>query len=278
MSILLFWRYKMKENNEVRIHKNTGYTIMSNIHLKDMELSLKSKGLLSFMLSLPPNWDFSVEGLTKVVKEGYDAIDSAIKELIRHNYIFREESRQDKGRFKYIYHIFENPEENYFKMQNPPVGEKQVPDEQVPEKPEQNRYSNINKINTYKEIDNIDKIDKSKKLKTFEKNITHNILTEELIKQNFIDSDDQMSSFNFDNLFNYYLSNGRSYQELFSSIHYIVSRVIERKFKDEEGNDIENKYGYFKNALESNFQKLDNLGKDLYDDDFWKDFDYGERG
>ena len=278
MSILLFWRYKMKENNEVRIHKNTGYTIMSNIHLKDMELSLKSKGLLSFMLSLPPNWDFSVEGLTKVVKEGYDAIDSAIKELIRHNYIFREESRQEKGRFKYIYHIFENPEENYFKMQNPPVGEKQVPDEQVPEKPEQNRYSNINKINTYKEIDNIDKIDKSKKLKTFEKNITHNILTEELIKQNFIDSDDQMSSFNFDNLFNYYLSNGRSYQELFSSIHYIVSRVIERKFKDEEGNNIENKYGYFKNALESNFQKLDNLGKDLYDDDFWKDFDYGERG
>ena len=278
MSILLFWRYKMKENNEVRIHKNTGYTIMSNIHLKDMELSLKSKGLLSFMLSLPPNWYFSVEGLTKVVKEGYDAIDSAIKELIRHNYIFREESRQEKGRFKYIYHIFENPEENYFKMQNPPVGEKQVPDEQVPEKPEQNRYSNINKINTYKEIDNIDKIDKSKKLKTFEKNITHNILTEELIKQNFIDSDDQMSSFNFDNLFNYYLSNGRSYQELFSSIHYIVSRVIERKFKDEEGNDIENKYGYFKNALESNFQKLDNLGKDLYDDDFWKDFDYGERG
>ena len=278
MSILLFWRYKMKENNEVRIHKNTGYTIMSNIHLKDMELSLKSKGLLSFMLSLPPNWDFSVEGLTKVVKEGYDAIDSAIKELILHNYIFREESRQEKGRFKYIYHIFENPEENYFKMQNPPVGEKQVPDEQVPEKPEQNRYSNINKINTYKKIDNIDKIDKSKKLKTFEKNITHNILTEELIKQNFIDSDEQMSSFNFDNLFNYYLSNGRSYQELFSSIHYIVSRVIERKFKDEEGNDIENKYGYFKNALESNFQKLDNLGKDLYDDDFWKDFDYGERG
>lgn len=268
----------MKENNEVRIHKNTGYTIMSNIHLKDMELSLKSKGLLSFMLSLPPNWDFSVEGLTKVVKEGYDAIDSAIKELIRHNYIFREESRQEKGRFKYIYHIFENPEENYFKMQNPPVGEKQVPDEQVPEKPEQNRYSNINKINTYKEIDNIDKIDKSKKLKTFEKNITHNILTEELIKQNFIDSDDQMSSFNFDNLFNYYLSNGRSYQELFSSIHYIVSRVIERKFKDEEGNDIENKYGYFKNALESNFQKLDILGKDLYDDDFWKNFDYCEMG
>lgn len=265
----------MKENNEVRIHKNTGYTIMSNIHLKDMELSLKSKGLLSFMLSLPPNWDFSVEGLTKVVKEGYDAIDSAIKELIRHNYIFREESRQEKGRFKYIYHIFENSEENYFKMQNPPVGEKQVPDEQVPEKPEQNRYNNINKINTNKEIDNIDKIDKSKKLKTFEKNITHNILTKELIKKHFIESDDEMSSFKFDNLFNNYLAEGRSYQELFSSIHYIVSRVVDRNFIDEEGNEITNRYGYFKSALESNLNKLDNLGKELYpdDDSFLKDYE-----
>ena len=65
---------------------------------------------------------------------------------------------------------------------------------------------------------------------------------------------------------------------MFSAIHYIVPRVVDRDFIDEDGNKIINKYGYFKNALESNFQKLDNLGKDLYDDDFWKDFDYGERG
>ena len=64
---------------------------------------------------------------------------------------------------------------------------------------------------------------------------------------------------------------------MFSSIHYITSRVIERHFKDEDGNDIENKYGYFKNALESNFQKLDNLGKDLYED-FFNDIDFWERG
>ena len=84
----------MKDNTEFRIHKNSGYTIMSNIHLQDIEISLKAKGLLSFMLSLPPTWDFTVEGLTKVVKEGYDAVDSAIKELINHNYVFREASRQ----------------------------------------------------------------------------------------------------------------------------------------------------------------------------------------
>lgn len=58
----------MKDNTEFRIHKNSGYTIMSNIHLQDIEISLKAKGLLSFMLSLPPTWDFTVEGLTKVVK------------------------------------------------------------------------------------------------------------------------------------------------------------------------------------------------------------------
>ena len=264
----------MAENIEFRIHKNTGYTIMSNIHLQDMTISLKAKGLLSFILSLPPTWDLTVEGLTKVVKEGYDAVDSAIKELISHNYIFREESRQERGRFKYIYHIFENPEENYFKTLNSPVGEKPVPVEPVAEEQEQNRYSNINRINNNKKID---KIDKTKKSPSFEKNIKHNILTEELIKKNYIDSNDQVSSFNFDNLFNYYLANGRSYQELFSSIHYITSRVIERHFKDEDGNDIENKYGYFKNALESNFQKLDNLGKDLYED-FFNDIDFLERG
>ena len=267
----------MAENTEFRIHKNTGYTIMSNIHLQDITITLKAKGLLSFILSLPPTWDLTVEGLTKVVKEGYDAVDSALKELISHNYIFREESRKEKGRFKYIYHIFENPAENYFKTLNSPVGEKPVPVEPVPEKPEQNRYLCNNKINT-KEIDNKDKIDKTQKSPSFEKNIKHNILTKELIKKNYIDSNDQLSSFNFDSLFNYYLANGRSYQELFSSIHYITSRVISRNFKDEDGNDIENKYGYFKSALESNLQKLDNLGKDLYDESFWNDFEYEERG
>ena len=84
-----------------------------------------------------------------------------------------------------------------------------------------------------------------------------------------------MSSFKFDNLFNNYLADGRSYQELFSSIHYIVSRVVDRNFIDEEGNEITNRYGYFKSALESNLNKLDNLGKELYpdDDSLWEDYE-----
>lgn len=84
-----------------------------------------------------------------------------------------------------------------------------------------------------------------------------------------------MSPFYFDNLFNKYLLEGKKNVELFSGIHYIVPRVISNGFKDENGNDIKNRFAYFKSALESNFSKLENLGKDLYpdDDSLWKDFE-----
>ena len=64
-----------------RLEKNRDYTVMSNIHLKDTQLSLKSKGLLSMMLSLPDEWDYSERGLAAICKEGVDAIHSAIINL-----------------------------------------------------------------------------------------------------------------------------------------------------------------------------------------------------
>ena len=124
---------------------------------------------------------------------------------------------------------------------------------------------------------NNNKIDiKDKYDKTGEPDISHHTLTKELFKLNFIKEDDS-SSFYFDELFNNYINNGYSYRELLGAIHYIVPRVISRDFIDEEGNEIKNKYGYFKNAIESNFNKLNNLGKELYPDDpndkFWDDFE-----
>ena len=120
-----------------------------------------------------------------------------------------------------------------------------------------------------------DKIDKTAEAEIIPDEISHNKLTEELINLKYIDEKDQMSPFYFDNLFNEYLLAGRKYVELFSGIHYIVPRVISNGFKDENGNDIKNRFAYFKSALESNFSKLENLGKDLYpdDDSFWKDFE-----
>ena len=93
----------------VRVNKNKDYTIMSNHHLRDKNLSLKAKGLLSFMLSLPENWDYSINGLVAVSKEGKKAIRAAIKELEDTHYLKRERTQYDKGRFDYDYLVFETP-------------------------------------------------------------------------------------------------------------------------------------------------------------------------
>ena len=92
----------------------------------------------------------------------------------------------------------------------------------------------------------------------------HNLLTKELIRLNYLDGNDELSSFYFDQLFQKYLSEGRSYQELYSGIHYIVPRVIERNYIDEYGYEIKNRYGYFKNAIESNFEKLEKNTDELW--------------
>ena len=72
-----------------RVQKTKDFTVMSNHHLKNKDLSLRSKGLLSFMLSLPEDWDYSLKGLATLNKEGIDAIRSAINELEAFGYITR---------------------------------------------------------------------------------------------------------------------------------------------------------------------------------------------
>ena len=93
---------KMSSTGEIRVHKNRGYTVIPNDILRDINLTLKAKALLGLMLSLPDDWDYTVAGLTKLVKEGDDSVDSRNKELIKFGYVYREESRKEKGYFKYI--------------------------------------------------------------------------------------------------------------------------------------------------------------------------------
>ena len=69
-----------------RIEKTRDYTVMSNYHLRDMSLSLKAKGLLSLMLSLPENWDYTMKGLAYICKDGIDSISGGIRELEAHGY------------------------------------------------------------------------------------------------------------------------------------------------------------------------------------------------
>ena len=94
-----------------RIERTKNYTVMSNYHLRDKALSLKSKGLLSIMLSLPEDWNYTTRGLAKICKEGVDAIGGALRELEAAGYIVRHQLRDRQGRISDTeYVIYEQPQ------------------------------------------------------------------------------------------------------------------------------------------------------------------------
>ena len=94
-----------------RVEKHSGYTVMSHHHLRNRALSLKAKGLLSQMLSLPEDWDYTLQGLARINRESIDAIRQAIRELEQAGYIQRSRERDEKGRLRGAdYVIFELPQ------------------------------------------------------------------------------------------------------------------------------------------------------------------------
>lgn len=96
----------------IRVHKTKNYTVMSNTHLRDKNLSLKAKGLLSVMLSLPDNWDYSIAGLVAISKENETAVKSALSELKDNNYVVvtkENPTKSNGGRIKYTYEVYEEP-------------------------------------------------------------------------------------------------------------------------------------------------------------------------
>ena len=94
-----------------RVEKNRGYTVMSNHHLRNKDLSLKAKGLLSQMLSLPESWDFTLKGLSLINREQIDAIRAAVRELEQAGYIVRSRERDSQGRLRGAdYIIYEQPQ------------------------------------------------------------------------------------------------------------------------------------------------------------------------
>ena len=93
------------------VEKNTGYTIMENYHLRDKSLSLKAKGLLSQMLSLPEEWDYTLQGLAYINRKQTDAIRQAVHELERAGYIVRTRERDNRGQLRGAeYTIYEEPQ------------------------------------------------------------------------------------------------------------------------------------------------------------------------
>ena len=122
-----------------RIERTRDYTVMSNHHLRNHELSLKAKGLLSMMLSLPDDWNYTTRGLAKICKEGVDAIGNALRELETAGYIVRHQLRDRQGRISDTeYVIYEQPQ--------PRQAETPGPDTEKPAE------LNIEKSNTQKSI------------------------------------------------------------------------------------------------------------------------------
>ena len=103
-----------------RIERTKNYTVMSNYHLRDKALSLKSKGLLSMMLSLPEDWNYTTRGMAKICKEGVDAIGGALRELETAGYIVRHQLRDRQGRISDTeYVIYEQPQPKAPDMPHP---------------------------------------------------------------------------------------------------------------------------------------------------------------
>lgn len=135
-----------------RIEKTRDYTVMANHHLRNTKLSLKAKGLLSLMLSLPEDWDYTTKGLAKICKDGVDSICSTVNELEKHGYVIRERIRNAKGQLTDIqYTILEQPKPTQLgqekqKQENPVLGNPVLgsPEQEEPEQ------GNTTQLNTKK--------------------------------------------------------------------------------------------------------------------------------
>ena len=119
----------------IRVAKIRGYTVMSNYHLRDRELSCKACGLLSRMLSLPEEWDYTTQGLASICKEGVTAISAILRELEEHGYLVRVRKRNEKGQLAEMeYIIYETPRLNPSRSRQPDAPEE--PADCCPESPE----------------------------------------------------------------------------------------------------------------------------------------------
>lgn len=161
-----------------RVHKTKNYTLMSNHHLRDKNLSLKAKGLLSVMFSLPDSWNYSIPGLCAILKENETAVKSTIKELKATGYLVVDKKKpckeEGRSKFEYIYNIYETPQEvpdNDIIQESPQQGIENLPLE-TPEVEHHPHNKRTDILTTDKSITDTDKdfILSNKEKKTLSKN------------------------------------------------------------------------------------------------------------
>ena len=174
-----------------KVNKTKDYTIMSNYHLKEKNMSLKAKGLLSVMLSLPDNWDYSISGLVAISLENETSIKSALSELKQFGYlevIKLMPNESETGRIDYIYNIYEKPKQEGKKqeVENLPLEILEV--ENQGQLNTNNKYNNINIINTKKQnIDYINNNNKKERKKTSYDEILNSMIEDDDVKNTICD-------------------------------------------------------------------------------------------
>ena len=168
-----------------RVNKNRNYTVMSNVHLRDKALPLKAKGLLSLMLSLPEDWDYSMRGLAKLSADGLDSTRAAVKALERSGYVVRRQLYDSRGRFSNNeYTVFEIPQPSSPSSDLPLTGkpstEKPPSDAPLSGKPSQINTKQVitqernTDLNNYQSI-NLDRMDRMDERERYREIIEENI-------------------------------------------------------------------------------------------------------
>ena len=238
----------------IRVNKTDNYTVMSNYHFKEKEMSLKAKGLLSLMLSLPNDWDYSINGLATLSKDGKDSVMGALNELEVFGYLIRTRTINEKGQFAgYDYDIYEKPNTEKAKEEKPYT---EKPNTENQAQLNTNKL-NTNKLNTKELITKKDKKDKKDKLDKYDKppavnlsisnknelNIEVHSLTANLIDRKLIKANDT-ELYKYNDLFEEVLIE-YDYNLVCKVINYVIARM-------KNNADIDDKFNYFKASLLSN--------------------------
>lgn len=145
----------------IRVEKTSNYTVMANYHFKEKGLSLKAKGIMSLMLSLPNDWDYTVEGLATLSKDGINSVRSALKELENFHYLVMERERDKKGILRgTVYTLYEKP------IVDNPILDKPILDEPILDEPILEKRTQLNtnlsstkKLSTKRQITHQEKKD-----------------------------------------------------------------------------------------------------------------------
>ena len=140
-----------------RVERTRDYTVMSNYHLRDKNLSLKAKGLLSQMLSLPEDWDYTLAGLSYINRESKDAIRSAVNELEKAGYVQRRQTTDANGKFSVNEYIIHECPVTPAPSLEKPLSENPTTDNPSTGKPLSENPTQINTKKTRKEKQNTDR-------------------------------------------------------------------------------------------------------------------------